>query len=106
MTPRPAATRGEAVLASRRQGILEHLRVELEGLAIRIDEGAREEGSQKRGAQGRGGGEELVDPAILGPSQTVEGEARAGEESRRVIGAAMGRGEDHRHALAPRDGGA
>ena len=93
-------------MASLGRASLEHLRVELEGLAVRIDEGAREERGKKRRAQRRGGGEELVDPAILGSPQAVEGETRAGEESRRVIGAAMGRGEDHRHALAPPGGGA
>src|SRR6516162_5177695 len=61
-----------------RQGVDEHARIELVGLAVYVDIGTREAGRQQRSSETRSGPEELVDKAVLGPPQSHWVEPRGG----------------------------
>ena len=54
---------------ARRQRVLEHLRVELQRLAVGIDIGAGKQRLQQRHAMGRRGADQLIDMAILAQAQ-------------------------------------
>ena len=79
-----------------RQGVGEHARIELVGLAVDVDVGAREAGRQQRGAEARAGPEEFVDKAVFGPPQSHRVKPRGAQEISRILGTAMRRGEDKR----------
>ena len=82
-----------------RQRVDEHRRVELERLAVGIDEGARKQGlDQGRAELGRIG-EQLVDEAVLGAPQRHGIERGGGDEILGIDAPAMGRGEHQRHRL-------
>ena len=85
-----------------RQGVGEHVGIELVGLAIDVDIGTREARRQQRRAEVRCGPEELVDKAVLGPPQSHRVEPRGGEEIGRIFGPAVRRGEDERQAARNR----
>src|SRR4029078_7933082 len=68
--------------------------IELPGLAIRVDEGAREEGLQQRRAAFGSGRENFIDKGVLGAAKGDRMEPRLCKKFRSVIGSAMGRGED------------
>ena len=53
-----------------RQRVGEHCGVELVGLSVDVDIGAREAGREKRRTETRGGGEKLIDKAVLGLPQS------------------------------------
>ena len=66
MVPKPARTRSERVLTWPGSGSAEHLRVQLVGLAVRVQVGAGvERAEERRAALGRAR-EDLVDEAVLG----------------------------------------
>ena len=65
IVPRPTWTRGERLLTKSGQRILEHRRVELEGLAVWVEVGACEAGAEQRRTEVRAAGEDLVDEAVL-----------------------------------------
>ena len=64
------------------QRVVEHGRVELVGLAVGVDEGAREEARQQRGAVRGRRREQLVDEGVLGPAQRERVEPRGRREAR------------------------
>ena len=84
------------------QGALEHRGIELEGLAVDVEIGARELRRHQGAAQGRGARDQLVDEGVLGTADRHGVEPAHGEERRVVEAAAVGRGNDHRQALAYR----
>ena len=85
-----------------RQGVFEHFGVELEGLAVGVHIGARIQRLDQRRAHLRRGGEDLVDETVFGPAQGDVVEARGRLELGRVVGAAVGRGEDRRQGAVGR----
>src|SRR6516162_1107151 len=85
-----------------RQGVGEHARIELVGLAVYVNVSTREAGRQQGSAEARRRPEELVDKAVLGPPQSHRVEPRGGEEIGRIFGPAMRRGEDERQAARNR----
>ena len=72
-----------------RQILPEHARIELIGLAIHIEIGAREMRMQQRRAEIGGKGEEFVDVAVFRFAQCVGIEAGSGEEILRIGTAAV-----------------
>ena len=83
----------------RRQRVREHPWVELVGLAVGIDEGAREQRPQQRRPVVRRGPEQLVDVGVLELAQRRKANTRLGEKLGPVVAPRMGRGEDERRAL-------
>ena len=80
------------------QGVCEHHRIELIGLAVDVEIGARKVGAHQRHAIADHAGEHLVDIAVFGAAQGVRVELGAGNEFRRIEAPAMGRIEHHRRA--------
>ena len=84
------------------QSVGEHAGIELIGLAVDVDIGAREASRQQRGAEARTGREELIDKAVFGPPQRYRVEPRGGKEIGRILGTAMRRRENERKAARDR----
>ena len=82
--------------------VVEHGRIELVGLAVDIDIGAREMRLQQRRAELGDGAEYLVDEGVFGAPEPGLVECRLGDEAGRVTVAAMRRGEHHRRRLFDR----
>ena len=85
-----------------RQRLGEHLRVELVGLAVGVQIGARIEGAEERRPAVGSAGEDFVDEAVLGAPQVLLVEPGAGDEGGVVGRAAVGGGEDERRRPARR----
>ena len=100
--PRPAATRVVRWFSARGSGPFEHRRVELVGLAVGVDVGARKAGGEEAGCRGRGGGKQLVDEGIFGAAQRGERHRRLGDELGGIERAAVRRGYHQRDGLALR----
>ena len=82
-----------------RQAIAEYRGVELVGLAVGIDEGAREEGVEQRRAHLRCAAEDLVHEAVLGAPEAHRIEARGSQKIGGIFAAAVRRGKDQRQGL-------
>ena len=76
IVPRPARARAELALTWCRQAV-EQGGIELEGLAVGVDIGAREARPQQRRSDARGGAEQLVDLAVLETAQLARPGAAA-----------------------------
>ncbi len=100
--PSPAPTRALVVFTQGGKLVGEHRRVEFPGLAVGVAEGAREGGGEQRRAVLGGGGEQLVDEAVLAAPQAERVEPRGGEEVGGVGAPGMRRGENHRDRLVRR----
>ncbi len=75
------------------QVVLEHRRVELIGLAVHIDVGARVAGEQQAAAVPRGGLDQLVDQGVLGAAHRHLAQPRGGAHVGGIEAARVGRGE-------------
>ncbi len=84
------------------QPALEHARVELVGLAVDVDETAREMRPHQRIALRHHAGDQGVDETVLGAPQGADIEPRNPQEFARIDRAAMRRIEQHRAAAGGR----
>ncbi len=89
-----------------RQPVAEQNRIELIGLAIDVEEGAREVGIEKGRAESGHEGEQLLDIGVLRAPERERIKPGGGKKGFRIDAAAMGRVEDEREfeALGPRHG--
>ena len=85
-----------AGIGERGQPALEHARIELVGLAVYVDEAAREMGAHQRVALTHHAGHQLVDEAVLGAAQGSDLEPGHRQEGARIDRSAVGRVEQHR----------
>ena len=99
---KPAAHPGRMGVDVGRQRVLEHRRVELVGLAVDVDVGARKQRPDQRRAEARPGGEQLVDEAVLRAAQRGALEPGDRGEFGRIVAPAMRRGEYQRRGLRRR----
>jgi len=90
----PAGNTQRARVGEGREPPIEHARIELVGLAIDVEEGARKMRMHDRHAELDGVGEQLVDEGVLRASQRGEIETALREEARRISAAAVRRVAD------------
>ena len=94
----PAGDPHRTGVGERRQPALEHARIELVGLAVDVDEAAREMRPHQRIAARHHAEREIVDEAVLGAAQRRQVEPRALQERARIDAAGVRRVEQHRPA--------
>ena len=82
-----------------RQPAVEHARVELVGLAVDVEIGAREAGRHQRRAERHDVGKQRVDEGVLRAPERHGVEPRGGKERARIDGAGVRRVEDERNCL-------
>jgi len=85
-----------------RQPAGEHPGVELVGLAVDVEIGAREVRPHQRRSLRHDAGEQPVDEGVLGAADGVGVEPRGGEEAARIAAAGVRRVEDERRPLGGR----
>ena len=81
------------------QGVVEHVRIELIGLAVEVEPGAGKIGLHQWCAHGDRGAEQFVHKAVFGAAQVVQVKPRLSLKAIRVVAAGMGRIENHRRSL-------
>ena len=98
-----ARNRAQARRDAQRAGIgefgqrpVEHLRIELERLAVGVEKGAREMRAQQWRAERDAGQEQFVDESVLGAAQRQRVQPRGVEKALGIARARMGRIEDQR----------
>ena len=94
----PAGDPHRTGVGKRRQPALEHARIELVGLAVDVDEAAREMRPHQRIAARHHAEREIVDEAVLGAAQGRQVEPGALQERARIDAAGVRRVEQHRSA--------
>ena len=100
----PAGDPHRARVGEGREAALEHPRIELVGLPVQVEEGAREARRHQGRAEFHHRREELVHEGVLGTPQGERIETGLGEKGRRIERAGVGRIEHERHALPRRFG--
>jgi hypothetical protein len=95
----PACDPHRADIDERRQRPVEHARIELVGLAVDVEIGAREMGEKQRRTEFRRIGEKLVDIVVCGAADGERIEVALGEKFGRVEAAAVRRIEDEGDSL-------
>ncbi len=100
--PEPGGDPQGAGIGEVGQRPVEHLRIELVGLAVDVEKGAGKVRAQHRRPERDAGQEQVIDESVLGPAQGQWIEPRGGEKGRGVVRARMGRIEHQRRAEARR----
>ncbi len=88
--PQAAGNAHRARIGEGGQAAVEHARIELVGLAVDVNEAAREMGAHQRIAALDDAGDQIVDEAIFGTAQACPVPAAKCEELARIGRAAMG----------------
>lgn len=98
----PARHPHRARVGEGRKPPVEHARIELEGLAVHVEEGPREVRAHQRRAEADDAGEEPLDMRVLGAAQRQRVEPRPVEEGLRIDRPGMARVEHEGQPVALR----